>query len=159
MPSELARRYDEVLAELTGPGGRLTIDRDERGRAVVGNLPATLPGLFKAFCALHGDAEALVAGDERFSFAELDRISEQFARGLVARGIGKGDRVGIAMRNCPAWVVSYMAILKAGGIATLINGWWEAHEMEHALTLTDPKVTIADVARAKRIEAGCPGRQ
>ena len=39
------------------------------------------------------------------------------------------------MRNCPAWVVAYMAILKAGGIATLINGWWEAHEMEHALSL------------------------
>ena len=41
-------------------------------------------------------------------------------------GIAKGDRVGIAMRNCPAWIVSYMAIVKAGGVATLLNGWWEA---------------------------------
>ncbi|WP_028968986.1 class I adenylate-forming enzyme family protein [Sphingomonas sp. URHD0057] len=155
MPSELDRRYDEVLAELTGPGGRLTIERDERGRAIVGNLPATLPGLFKAFCALHGDAEALVAGDERFSFADLDQISEQLAHGLIARGIGKGDHVGIAMRNCPAWVVSYMATLKAGGIATLINGWWEAHEMEHALALTEPKLIIADDRRARRIAERC----
>ena len=37
------------------------------------------------------------------------------------------------MRNCPAWIVSYMAILKAGGIATLLNGWWEPFEMEHAI--------------------------
>ena len=155
MPSELDRRYDEVLAELIGPGGRLVIEHDEQGRAIVDNLPATLPGLFKAFCALHGDAEALVAGDERFSFADLDRISDQLAHGLIARGIGKGDRVGIAMRNCPAWVVGYMATLKAGGIATLINGWWEAHEMEHALGLTEPKLIIADDRRAQRIAERC----
>ena len=52
----------------------------------------------------------MVAGDERLTFADLDRLSEQLAQALVARGIGKGDRVGIAMRNCPAWIVSYMAI-------------------------------------------------
>ena len=68
----------------------------------------------------------MVAGDERLTFADLDRISDRLAHGLVARGIAKGDRVGIAMRNCPAWIVSYMAVLKAGAIATLLNGWWEA---------------------------------
>ena len=77
---------------------------------------------------------------------------------LVARGIAKGDRVGIAMRNCPAWVVSYMAILKAGGIATLLNGWWEAHEMEHALALTEPKLIIADAPRARADRRALPGR-
>ena len=158
MPSELDRRYDEALAKVSGPGGMLVIGKDEQGRAIVTNFPATLPGLFSAFCALHAENEAIVAGDERLTFAELDAISECAAHGLAARGIGKGDRVGIAMRNCPAWVVSYMAILKAGGIATLINGWWEAHEMEHALRLTDPKLIIADASRARKIEAGCPGR-
>ena len=38
----------------------------------------------------------------------------------------KGDRVGIAMRNCPSWILVYMAMFKAGGVATLLNGWWEA---------------------------------
>jgi acyl-CoA synthetase (AMP-forming)/AMP-acid ligase II len=159
MPSELDRRYDEALAQVTGPGGTLAIGKDERGQAIVTNFPATLPGLFRAFCSLHAENEAIVAGDERLSFAELDAISECVAHGLVARGIGQGDRVGIAMRNSPSWVVSYMAILKAGGIATLINGWWEAHEMEHALVLTDPNLLLADASRAKRIEAKCPGRQ
>ena len=159
MPSELDRRYTDELARATGPGGSLVIGKDERGRAIVTNFPATLPGLFRTFCALHAANEAIVAGDERLSFAELDAISECAAHGLAARGIGAGDRVGIAMRNCPSWVVSYMAILKAGAVATLINGWWEAHEMEHALTLTDPKLIIADVPRAKRIAARCPGRE
>ena len=99
MPSELDRRFDAELARVTGPGGRLVIGRDALGRAIVDNFPATLPDFFRAFCALNADNEALVAGDERLSFAELDRISECAAHGLAARGIGKGDRVGLAMRN------------------------------------------------------------
>jgi acyl-CoA synthetase (AMP-forming)/AMP-acid ligase II len=159
MPSELDRRFDAELARVTGPGGRLVIGRDELGRAIVENFPATLPDFFRAFCALNADNEALVAGEERLSFAELDRISECAAHGLAALGIGKGDRVGIAMRNCPSWIVSYMAILKAGGIATLLNGWWEPEEMRHAILLTEPKLIITDPSRGKRIEARCPGRQ
>src|SRR5438034_9466439 len=99
MPSELDRRYDEALARVTGPGGTLVIGRDERGQAIVTNFPDTLPGLFHAFCSLHSANEAIVAGDERLSFAELDAIAECAAHGLVARGIDKGDRVGIAMRS------------------------------------------------------------
>src|SRR5204863_4615603 len=59
---------------------------------------------------------------------------------------------------CPAWIVSYMAIIKAGGVATLLNGWWESHEMEHAVQLTEPKLIIADAPRANRIAARCADR-
>jgi acyl-CoA synthetase (AMP-forming)/AMP-acid ligase II len=153
--SELDRRYDEELARVTGPDGRLVIGKDELGGAIVTNFPATLPAFFRAFCALNAQNEAVVAGDERLTFADLDRISDRVAHGLAARGIAKGDRVAIAMRNCPAWIVSYMAILKAGGIATLLNGWWEPVEMEHAILLTAPKLIIADAARGKRIAERC----
>jgi len=155
MLSELDRRFDEELAKVTGPGGKLEMTSDAQGRAIVAKLPATLPDFFRAFCKLHGATEAVVAGDERLSFAELDRISERLAHALASRGIAKGDRVAIAMRNCPAWIVTYMAVLKAGGIVTLLNGWWEAHEMEHAILLTDPKLIIADAARGKRIAERC----
>jgi acyl-CoA synthetase (AMP-forming)/AMP-acid ligase II len=72
---------------------------------------------------------------------------------LAGRGIAKGDRVGIAMRNCPSWVVGYMGTVKAGAVATLINGWWQTHELAHALALAEPKLIIADEPRARRIEA------
>jgi acyl-CoA synthetase (AMP-forming)/AMP-acid ligase II len=155
MPNELDRRFDEELARVVGPGGRLIIGNDELGRAIVTNFPATLPEFFKAFCALNAANEAVVCGDERLTFADLDRVSDRLAPALVARGVAKGDRVGIAMRNCPAWIVGYMAIIKAGGIATLLNGWWESHEMEHAIRLTEPKLIIADGPRARRIAAKC----
>jgi acyl-CoA synthetase (AMP-forming)/AMP-acid ligase II len=155
MPNELDRRFDEELAKVIGPGGRLVIGKDELGRAIVTNFPATLPAFFRTFAALNAANEAVVAGDERLSFADLDRISEALAHGLAARGIAKGDRVAIAMRNCPAWIVCYMAILKAGGIATLLNGWWEPFEMEHAVELTEPKLIIADPPRARRLAERC----
>ena len=155
MPNELDRRFDEELAGVVGPGGRLVIGKDELGRAIVTNFPATLPAFFRTFAALNAANEAVVAGDERLSFADLDRISEALAHGLAARGIAKGDRVAIAMRNCPAWIVCYMAILKAGGIATLLNGWWEPFEMEHAVELTEPKLIIADPPRARRLAERC----
>lgn len=156
MPSELDQRFDAVLAAVTGPGGRVVVDHDAEGRAIVANFPATLPMFFKAFCHLNGAVEAVIAGEERLTFAELDAISDDLARALVSHhGIQKGDRVAIAMRNCPTWIVTYMAILKAGGIATLLNGWWQAHEMTHALELTEPKLTLADPPRAQRIAAAC----
>jgi steroid-24-oyl-CoA synthetase len=155
MLSDLDRKFDAVLAELTGPGGRFVIGRDEHGRAIVENLPPTLPLLFDAFCALNGAVEGVVSGEERLTFAELGERSTALARRLAGSwGVKKGDRVAIAMRNCPAWIVTYMAVLKAGGIATLINGWWQADEMRHALALSDPELIVADASRATRLEAG-----
>jgi acyl-CoA synthetase (AMP-forming)/AMP-acid ligase II len=158
MPSELDRRFDEELARVVGPGGRIVIGRDELGRAIVENFPSTLSSFFRTFCGLNAANEAVVAGEERLSFADLDRLSDRVAAGLVKRSIGKGDRVGIAMRNCVSWILAYMGILKAGAVATLLNGWWEPAEMEHAVLLTDPKLIIADASRAKRIAERCSGR-
>jgi long-chain acyl-CoA synthetase len=157
MPSALDRTYDEVLAEITGPAGRIQLGHDDQGRAIVTNLPATLPVLFDAFSILHGTVEAVVAGEERIAFAALDTRATALAKALAGGwGVAKGDRVAIAMRNCPAWIVSYMAVLKAGGIATLINGWWQAGEMRHALALSEPELIIADETRAARLaSAGC----
>ncbi len=151
MASDLDRKFDAVLAAVTGPGGRIVLGNDEHGRAIVTNFPATLPAFFKTFCALNGAVEAVVAGDERLTFADLDAWSDRAAKALVGRGIAKGDRVAIAMRNCPGWIIAYMGTLKAGAVATLINGWWQSHELDHALALTEPTLIIADAPRAARI--------
>jgi acyl-CoA synthetase (AMP-forming)/AMP-acid ligase II len=139
---------------VTQPGGRIQIGSDELGRAIVTNLPPTLPSFFDAFCALHADTIAVTADGERLKFPELNLHATSAAKALVSGwGIRKGDRVAIAMRNAPGWIVTYMAVLKAGGIATLINGWWQPDELAHALQLTEPKLMIADAPRAKRIAA------
>src|SRR3954454_19653584 len=101
---------------------------------------------------LHGATGTVVADGERVTFARLNEEATRIAHALVGGfGIARGDRVAIAMRNCPAWIVTYMGALKAGAIATLVNGWWQADELRHGLSLTTPKLVIADAARAKRL--------
>jgi long-chain acyl-CoA synthetase len=154
MPSELDRKYDAVLAAVTGLDGRIQLGKDPEGRAIVTNLPPTLPGLFDAFCALHAAAVGVIAEGERLTFGELNAQADRLARSLAGGwGIGKGDRIAIAMRNCPSWIVAYMAVLKAGGIAVLVNGWWQAGELRHGLALTEPRLVICDAPRARRVEA------
>jgi long-chain acyl-CoA synthetase len=154
MPSELDRQIDAMLEAVTGPGGPIQIGRDGDGRAIVANLPPTLPGLFDAFCTLHAEMVAVIADGERLTFADLNAHATRAAQALVGGwGVTKGDRVAIAMRNCPSWIVAYMAVLKAGAIAVLVNGWWQPQELEHGLRLTEPKLVIADGPRAKRVDA------
>ncbi|HYI43777.1 MAG TPA: class I adenylate-forming enzyme family protein [Sphingomicrobium sp.] len=154
MASDLDRKFDEAFAIITGPGGRVVLDQDAKGRAIVANFPPTLPSFFNAFCAMNAATEAVIAGDERLTFAQISDWSDRLARALVGRGIASGDRIGIAMRNCPSWIVAYMAIAKAGGVATLLNGWWQADELKHALALSEPALIIADEPRATRLHAG-----
>jgi long-chain acyl-CoA synthetase len=157
MPSELDDRFDEAIARIVGPGGILEVTKDAQGRVILASAPATLPAFFDHFCARHGETEAIVMGADRTSFVALAALADRVARTLVSRfGIAKGDRVAIAMRNAPAWIASYMAVLKAGGVAVLVNGWWQAEEMRHGIALTEPKLIIADPERAARIAAaGC----
>lgn len=154
MPSELDRKFDAVLAAVTGPGGRVVIGKDDAGRAIVTNFPATLPGFFDIFCLLNGETIGVIADGERLTFAELNAQANRLAKCLVGGwGIGKGDRVAIAMRNCPAWIVAYIAVVKAGGVATLVNGWWQVEELRQGLALTEPRLVLADAPRAQRSEA------
>ena len=87
MPSELDRKFDAVLAQVTGPGGRIQIAEDGEGRKIVTNLPPTLPGLFDAFCALHG---ATTAVDRRRRAPDLRRAE----RPCDPAGAGAGRRLG-----------------------------------------------------------------
>ena len=154
MPAtELDRKFDAAMAAITGPGGQVVLDRDPEGRAIVANFPATLPTFFKTFTQLNAAVEGVIAGNERLTYAELERLSDRLAGALVKRGIAKGDRVAIAMRNCPSWVLAYMGTVKAGAIATLVNGWWQVEELAHALRLTEPSLILADEPRAHRIAA------
>jgi steroid-24-oyl-CoA synthetase len=154
MPSELDRKFDAVLARVTGPGGPIQLGEDGQGRKIVTNLPPTLPGMFDAFCTLHAATVAVIADAERLTFGELNEAATRLARALAGGwGVGRGARVAIAMRNCPAWIVTYMAVLKAGGVATLVNGWWQADELRQGLTLTEPCLVLCDGPRGQRLES------
>ena len=155
MATELDTALNDVVARLTAPGAMLettTYERFGRQLPMMANAPPTLPAMFEHFCAQHGEAEFLVDGPIRTTFAEVYAAARSVAGGLVAgHGLQKGDRIGIAARNSTNWIVAYMAVLMAGGCAALLNGWWTGDEMAAGIELADCKLVLADAQRAARI--------
>ncbi|MFV3127181.1 class I adenylate-forming enzyme family protein [Niveispirillum sp. KHB5.9] len=149
------------MTRITGPGGPLplgSINRDGRTVPVIAGVPPTLPAYFGHFCREHAAKTFLVSGTERLSFGDTYTAAQSLARGLVDRfGVVQGDRVGIAMCNSPAWIIFYMAILMAGGVATLLNGWWQRDELLDAVGDVDCRLVFADAPRAARL-AGAKAR-
>ncbi len=100
----------------------------------------------------HGDATFLVYEDERTTFAGHYRIACTLARRLQAEfGVQKGDRVTIAMRNIPEWIMAFWGITLAGGIVVPLNAWWSGEELRYGLEDSGSKVAFVDTERADRI--------
>ncbi len=98
-------------------------------------LEETIGGNFERIVAEHGDREALVevATGRRWTYTELDADVDALARGLIAAGIAKGDRVGIWAPNCAEWTIVQLATAKAGAILVNVNPAYRTHELAYAL--------------------------
>lgn len=155
MRTELDQRMDAVMAAMTGEGGALALGSVERfGQTLpfITAAPPTLNAYFAHFAAQHAEGEFLVAGTERLTYAQVYAAATRVAASLAGGyGVKKGDRVAIAARNSPSWIVLYMGILMAGGVATLLNGWWQSEELESAIRDVDVTLLFADPPRARRL--------
>ena len=93
----------------------------------------------------HPDVEALVdvAQGLRYTYAEMDAEVDVVARGLMAMGIQKGDRVGIWAPNCAQWTIAQYACAKAGAILVNINPAYRTHELAYVLNQSGTRTLIA----------------
>lgn len=162
MPSELDLRIERITVALTGPDGPMPLTSYRQHGVDVPMIAAAPPALthyFAHFCAQHAEATFIVDGTERLSFAEVYTAARKVAGALITgHGLKRGDRIGIAMRNAPSWVVLYMGILMAGGCATLLNGWWQGGELASGIDDVEASLVLVDPQRAKRLdEAGYKG--
>jgi long-chain acyl-CoA synthetase len=154
----------QAHAQMTGPGALFEIQqRVIRGVAqrVWINGPATLRDVFAA-ARVHSNKTFLVYERDRVSFEAFTRASVVMAHSLAAEGVGKGDRVAIAMRNLPEWPVAFFATLLLGAIAVPLNSWWSSSELEYALRDSGARVAFVDRERLERINTAvtrCTGLQ
>ncbi len=150
--------YDELReawAALTAPGAQFEIVETEVGGQrlrTYKNAPPTLRELWLASGG-HGEKEYLVYGDDRWTYARAHREVASIAHWLIAQGVAKGDRVAIAMRNYPEWMLSYWACTSIGVAAVGTNAWWTGPELVYGMQDSDPRVIIADGERLDRIAA------
>src|SRR5215831_3962208 len=110
---------------------------DLLGQTIGDNLAATV--------ARHGDREALVdvPSGRRWTYRELAADVADVARGLLALGIGKGDRVGIWAPNVPEWVLVQFATARIGAILVNINPAYRSHELSYVLTQAGIRTLIS----------------
>ncbi|MGD2009087.1 MAG: class I adenylate-forming enzyme family protein, partial [Cellvibrionales bacterium] len=134
---------------VTQSGSLLEVGRvDVAGQSLLGYVHA--PGTMRDLWMLatgHGDAEYMVYLDERLTYADAARQVAGFANWLTEQGIGAGDRVAIAMRNYPEWMLAHWAINSIGAVVVGMNAWWVADEMSYALDDSSPRVLVADEQR------------
>ncbi len=87
---------------------------------------------------------AIVMGDRRVSFAELEEVSNKVANALIEMGVKKGDRVATIQASNPEFVTVFFGIIKAGGIVVPLDARYTPDELASLFSDCKPKVLIAE---------------
>jgi long-chain acyl-CoA synthetase len=143
----------KARAELTGPGGAFEIVEAD----ILGNRIRTYKNAMPSVRDLwlstsqFTDRAYLIYGDERLTYAESHQQVDAVAAWLAAQGVVPGDRVAIAMRNYPEWMLIYWACVSCGITVVGMNAWWTTEEMAYALADSAPKALFLDAERLARL--------
>ncbi len=91
------------------------------------------------------DREALVefATGRRWTYREFNHDVDLFARGLIAAGIAKGDRIGVWAPNCAEWTITQYAAAKIGAILVNVNPSYRTHEFSFAVNQSGMRMLVA----------------
>ena len=144
---------EECMALLTAPGAKFemgTVDINGVPTRTWKNAPPNLRAIAMAGQS-HGDRVFTIYEDERVSYDAWFKAVCRLAAELQARGVKKGDRVAVAMRNLPEWPVAFFAGAVIGAIVVPLNAWWTGSELAYGLDNSGTKVLICDDERWDRI--------
>jgi long-chain acyl-CoA synthetase len=143
----------EVITELTTPGSLFELEIVPAFGSPVRafkNAPASLRQVWLD-AAARGDIPYFHYGSDTYSYAEAHKRVVSTAAWLVSRGIKKGDRVAIGMRNFPEWAMAHWAVQCIGAITVSLNAWWIADELKYAFTDSGAIAAIVDGERLDRL--------
>ncbi len=144
----------KARAELTGPGGTFEIVEAD----VLGNRIRTFknapPSIREFWLSTIEFAERpyLIYEDERLTYADAHERVNAVASWLAEQGVKSGDRVAVAMRNYPEWMLIYWACVSTGIAVVGMNAWWTPEEMAYALNDSAPKAVFVDAERYARMQ-------
>lgn len=119
-----------------------------------------LAQMLKASAENHSESTALVYGQKKISYKELDELSDNLSGGLIGLGLEKGQRVAIFLFNRPEFVISYFGILKAGATIVPLNTMLKAEEVKYiledaAVTAIITSISFLEMAAELRLRVDC----
>ncbi len=147
-------QYAATVAALTADGQPFALEK-----VVVNGVDflsyATMPANLGAYCALmqnHGERDFVVYREQRYSFAETLARSAALGAALQRKfGVVTGDRVAIASRNNPEWMMAFIAVVSIGAVAVPMNAWWTTEELDYGIEDSGSRIVVADPERVARL--------
>jgi fatty-acyl-CoA synthase len=119
---------------------------DQRRQAVTDRFPVwvphTLHGRLDEVAAEHGSRPFVITDERTLSYGEVAESSRRLADGLVALGVGPGDRVGLVMANFPEFAPLKFAVSRVGAIAVPFNYLYQKDELAYVLSRSRCRVLI-----------------
>jgi fatty-acyl-CoA synthase len=100
--------------------------------------------VFQERAARFGDRVFIRFGEQQLSYREANATANRYAAVLAARGVGRGDVVGIMLRNSPNAVLMMLAVVKCGAVAGMLNYHQRGEVLAHSLGLLDAKVLVVE---------------
>jgi long-chain acyl-CoA synthetase len=143
----------DATAQLTAPGQIFETDvADVNGLTLTvwKHAPANLRQLLD-ISLNHASSDFLVYEDQRFTFEQHYRIAATLTARLLEVGVRKGDRVAIASRNLPEWVMAFWGAVTSGAVVVPLNAWWTTDELVYGLNDSGTSVLFVDEERLERI--------
>lgn len=116
----------------------------------------TIAGTLRSTATRVPDAEALQFGDRELTYRELDQEVDRYAAALRARGVEKGDRVGLMSVNTDLFVYAFYAVHRLGGVFVPVNPASAPPEIEHLMADSGARLLLVADALAERVPDGCP---
>ena len=105
-------------------------------------LEATAGQMLAAAAARFPDRDAIIAGDLSIPYARLVILCERLARGFLALGIRKDDKVALWLPNRPAWLIAQYACAMIGAVVVALNTRYKAHELSYILRQSDTTTLV-----------------
>ncbi|OJZ76148.1 hypothetical protein BRW65_01580 [Mycobacterium paraffinicum] len=103
----------------------------------------TVPAWLRDLSSRHGPNPAICAEDSSLTYAELDSASRALARGLLARGVGKGTRVGLLFGNGTDWVTWWAAVTRIGALCIPLSTFLRPAELARVVRHSDLHLLVA----------------
>ncbi len=151
--SELPLSLVEATAQMTAPGQMFETERANVlgvDMTVWKHAPATMRQILD-LSLNHATRDFLVYEEQRFTFDEHYRIAATVASRLIERGVVGGDRIAIASRNLPQWVMAFWGGVVSGAVVVPINAWWTTDELLYGLSDSGSKILFVDEERLERV--------
>ncbi len=120
------------------------------------NPNSTLSDTISRLAVKHKDRIAFYYLDQTVTYGELEQRANRYAHWAQSIGVKKGDVVGLLMPNKPEYVIAWLGIIRAGGVAALLNTNLTENSLAHCISIVDAKHLIVDVELEHNLATALP---